>query len=381
MKRKVTAILLFGLLGAGVMTGCSKEAESLPVKTTEQKVKKGNLEIGLGADGRIRLPQFHLNFEAAGTVKELKVEVGQKVKAGDLLAVLEDTELKLAVTQAENALSKAKAKYTEAVNKYEIDKMEAKLKVDEARVKMDAKPDEASLTAAFNLENKKYQTLLNSNGAIQSANLEIEEAKNKLEEAKNNLNKIYLKAPSNGEIMSMNYKVGEVVAGVKSGTDNNASSETAFMTIVDPSMIYVKASATESDISGIEKGQQMRVAVDPLSLENLQGEVVSVSNTPNIDSSGIVTYEVTGKLSEPNAAIKEGMTAFATFLKKEKKDILLVPNKAIFVEDGKQYVNVKTSEDQTEKRAITGGLTNGVQTEVVKGLKQGETLIIGGVKK
>ncbi|MFX3660113.1 MAG: efflux RND transporter periplasmic adaptor subunit [Ectobacillus sp.] len=369
-------------MGAGLLAGCSNEAESSPVKTTEQKVKKGNLEVGLGADGRISLPLSNLNFEVSGTVKTINVQIGQKVNAGDVLAELEDTDLKLAVTQAENALNKAEANYSEAVNKYEIDKMESKLKVDEAKVKMDAKPDDASLKAAYELENKKYQTLLNSQGAIQNAKLEIEEAQNKLQEAKNNLNKIYLKAPISGEIMNINYKVGEVVSGIKAGNDtNSASSGTAFMTIVDPTVIYVKASATESDISGIEKGQQMRVAVDSLSLENLQGEVVSVNNTPNIDNSGIVTYEVIGKLAEPNPAIKEGMTTFVTFLKKEKKDVILVPNKAIFVEDGKQYVNVQTAEDKTEKRAITGGLTNGIQTEVVEGLKEGETVIIGGVQK
>ncbi len=75
------------------------------------------------------------------------------------------------------------------------------------------------------------------------------------------------------------------------------------------------------------------------------------------------------------------MTAFITFLKKEKTDVLLVPNKAIFVEDGKQYVNVKQSDGKTKKTAITGGLTNGIQTEVVEGLKQGETVVIGGVQQ
>ncbi|MDN4523354.1 efflux RND transporter periplasmic adaptor subunit [Fictibacillus fluitans] len=375
------AILLSCSLGAGLLAGCSDKAESTPVKTTEQKVKKGNLEVGLGADGRISLPLVNLSFELSGTVKEIKAQTGQKVKKGEILAVLEDTDLKLAVTQAENALSKANAMYSEAANKYEIEKLDAKYKVDQAKAKWDARPDDLTLKAAYEIENKKYQTLLNSNGAIQSTSLEIEDAKNKLQEAKNNMNKIYLKAPINGEITTINYKVGEVVSGVKAGTDtNSAASDTAFMTIVDPSVIYIKASATESDISGIEKDQEMRVAIDSLKLENLQGKVVSVNSTPKIDSSGIVTYEVTGKLAEPNAAIKEGMTAFVTFLKKEKKDVLLVPNKAIFVEDGKQYVTVKTGE-KTEKRAIRGGLTNGVQTEVTEGLKQGETIQIGGVKK
>ncbi|PAE37169.1 efflux RND transporter periplasmic adaptor subunit [Bacillus sp. 7884-1] len=382
MKKKAIAIILSCSLGMSLLAGCTKEAEAVPVKTTEQKVVKGNLEVGLAADGRISRSITNLNFEVSGTVKKINVAIGQPVKAGDILAELDDTDLQLAVTQAQNTLSKAEANYTDAVNQREINQMESKIKVDEAKAKWDEKPDDASLKAAYELEQKKYQNLVNNNSTIQNAKLSVEEAKNKLQEAKNNLNKIYLKAPIDGEIMNLNYKVGEVVTGSQSGTNNNsASSGSAFMTIVDPSVIYVKATATETDISGIEIAQQMRVAIDSVSLENVAGEVVSVSDTPSIDSSGVVTYEVTGKLAEPNEKIKDGMTSFITFLKKEKTDVLLVPNKAIFVEDGKQYVNVKTSAEEPEKRAITGGLTNGIQTEVVEGLKEGETVIIGGVQK
>ncbi|WHY02663.1 biotin/lipoyl-binding protein [Neobacillus sp. DY30] len=382
MKKKAIAIILSCSFGISLLAGCTKEAEAVPVKTSEQKVVKGNLEVGLSADGRISRSITNLNFEVSGTVKKINVAVGQPVKAGDILAELDDTDLQLAVTQAQNALSKAEASYTDSVNQREINQMESKIKVDEAKARWDEKPDDGSLKAAYELEQKKYQNLVNNNSTIQNAKLSVEEAKNKLQEAKNNLSKIYLKAPIDGEIMSLKYKVGEVVTGSQSGSNNSsASSGSAFMTIVDPSVIYVKATATETDISGIEIGQQMRVAIDSVSLENVAGEVVTVSDTPSIDSSGVVTYEVTGKLAEPNDIIKDGMTAFITFLKKEKTDVLLVPNKAIFVEDGKQYVNIKTSKEEPEKRAITGGLTNGIQTEVVEGLKEGETVVIGGVQK
>jgi RND family efflux transporter MFP subunit len=382
LKKKAIAIILSCSLGMSLLAGCTKEAEAVPVKTTEQKVVKGNLEVGLAADGRISRSITNLDFEVSGTVKKVNVAVGQPVKAGDILAELDDTDLQLALTQAQNTLSKAEANYTDAVNQREINQMESKIKVDEAKTKWDEKPDDASLKAAYELEQKKYQNLVNNNSTIQNAKLSVEEAKNKLQEAKNNLNKIYLKAPIDGEIMNLNYKVGELVTGSQSGTNNNsASSGSAFMTIVDPTVIYVKATATETDISGIEIAQQMRVAIDSVSLENVAGEVVSVSDTASIDSSGVVTYEVTGRLAEPNEMIKDGMTSFITFLKKEKTDVLLVPNKAIFVEDGKQYVNVKTSDEEPEKRTITGGLTNGIQTEVVEGLKEGETVVIGGVQK
>lgn len=134
MKKQAIAIILSCSLGMSLLAGCSaQETETAAVKTTEQKVMKGNLEIGLSADGKISRSLTNLNFEVSGTVKKINVQVGQTVKAGDILAELDDTDLQLAVTQAENALSKAQANYTDAVNQREINVMDSKIKVDQAK--------------------------------------------------------------------------------------------------------------------------------------------------------------------------------------------------------------------------------------------------------
>jgi HlyD family secretion protein len=60
---------------------------------------------------------------------------------------------------------------------------------------------------------------------------------------------------------------------------------------------------------------------------------------------------------------------------------LIIPNRAVFVEDGQQYVNVAVNGDETklEKRAVTCGLSNGTETEVMEGLNVGEIVVIRGV--
>ncbi|MHA0856543.1 efflux RND transporter periplasmic adaptor subunit [Paenibacillus sp. CMAA1364] len=295
VRRKAMGFILTGSLMAVLLTGCFEEVEITPMKTKEQKVQLGNLEVGLPADGRISRSLTNLNFEMSGTVKEIHVEEGQTVSTGEIIAELESADVALT-----------------------------------------------------------------------------------------NSDKVYIKAPIEGKVLDINFKVGEMVTGSKTETQSSSGSSTssnASVILMDPSVIYVKSNITESDISGIELGQQMRLTIDPLSLENVAAEVIRVSELPNIDSSGIVTYEVVGKLTETNPAIKEGMTTFLTYLKKEKKDVLMVPNKAIFIDDGKQYVNVKSSEGEIEKRLVAGGLSNGVNTEVMEGLKEGETIIIGGVVK
>lgn len=437
MKAKSLAALVLCITIIFIFAGCTaKDTTTAPKKTTTATVTKGTLQIGLSADGRIYLSLTNLNFEVAGIVKKINVAAGQEVKAGDILAELDDTDLKLALVQAENALSQAEANDKDVVNQRKLDIMDGKIKLSDAKAKhldvvnqnkisiMDEKikleesktnyyhtttpgdavlraaylleqakystliknaaSGNASAKAAYDLEKKRYDTLVNSDSSIQNSKLSMEEATNNMTVAKNNLAKIILKAPVAGKIINIAYKVGELVTGSKttSGTIGGAtSSTTSFMTMSDPKVVYMKASVTEGDIAGIEKGQAMSVTVDSLDLSSIAGEVVTVSNIAKIDNSGIVTYEVSGKLKEPNKNILDGMSCFITYLKKEKANVLLLTNKAVFIENSKQFVNVQLANGTVEKRAVSCGLTNGVDTEVIEGVKEGDTVVIGGVKK
>jgi hypothetical protein len=151
------------------------------------------------------------------------------------------------------------------------------------------------------------------------------------------------------------------------------------ITLYSPSSIYLTANINEGDIADLEQGQLIKASIDAVGLAGLPGTLVSVSTLPKIDNSGIVTYAVTAVLDSPSDRIFDGMSAFITYIKREKRDVVLVSNRAIHIEDGKQFVQIQLSESLFEKRFITAGLTNGSQSEVMKGLNAGETVIIGGV--
>jgi hypothetical protein len=66
-------------------------------------------------------------------------------------------------------------------------------------------------------------------------------------------------------------------------------------------------------------------------------------------------------------------------VQRERGDVLLVPNRAVFMEDELQYVNVVKADGSYEKRKVVCGLSNGVQTEVTSGLEAGESVLVGRV--
>ncbi len=293
-------------------------------------------------------------YESEEDKKETSIEANQsKVKTAK--NALDDAQI--ALVNAENALVRARKEFEESL---------------------------ASTTAAYELQTIKTQNTINSETSIKTALLNIEDAKTKVSEAESNLSKSILAAPRDGRIINVNNKEGEVVTAKTSAPTINfgmGGNNSDFCTLLDTTEIYITANIPEGDIVGIKEGQQIRVTIDALEQENISAKVYSISSVPAMDSAGIVTYTVIGKMDELNPEIRDSMSVFLTFVKKEKYGVLLIPNKAVYVQDGQQYVNVGTEADKLEKRAVLCGLSDGTNTEVLEGLTAGETVFIGGVAK
>jgi len=221
----------------------------------------------------------------------------------------------------------------------------------------------------------------NSNSSISNAEFALEEAKLSLQEAENNLNKVRLFAPIDGQILSVSRSVGESVSEQSGPADimffGTGGSANSFMTLCDITEIYLTASITEGDIVSVSKGQTIHVTIDAIGSDVFYGVVTNVDNIPSTDSNGITTYTVTCLLDDTSDIIKDGMNAYITFVQREFNDILLIPNRSVFMENELQYVNVVKADGSYEKRKVVCGLSNGVQTEVKSGLEEGETVLVG----
>jgi HlyD family secretion protein len=235
---------------------------------------------------------------------------------------------------------------------------------------------------AYNLQKLKLENLTNSDLTIKNALFSIEEAKTALEAAENDLVKIRITAPIDGEVLNITKRVGEKVSETESAPAffmGSSSTSSSLITLRDMSEIYLSANIPEGDIVGLNVGQPIRMEVDALGDTFLYATVYSISSIPNQDATGIVTYEVIGILDEFNPDIRDRMSVFMTFIKREINNVLLIPNRSVFMEDGQQYVYVQHTDGALEKRAVVCGFSNGIQTEVSRGLEQGETVVVGRI--
>ena len=227
----------------------------------------------------------------------------------------------------------------------------------------------------YDIQKLKVDYLRQSDAAVTTAQFALEDAKARLAQAQEALSQTDIKAPVSGIVKSVAVEPGDLVAAA------TASSTSSLLSIAQTEMVQVTANITETDIAGIAVGQTMRITVDALTLENQAGSVSEISLTPKIDSTGIVTYLVTGTFTDPDARILDGMTTFVTFIKKEKPAVLLVSNKAVYIVDSQQYVTVQKEDGTLEERAVTCGLTNGTVSEVLDGLAVGEKVVTGGIER
>ncbi len=205
--------------------------------------------------------------------------------------------------------------------------------------------------------------------AVDKANNDMDIAKNNLNIARTNLDNAVVTAPFDGIIANVNVKEGDVLSQVNYTTAIVAQ-------IIAPSRMELDIVVKEMDIPSVKLGQKVTVSVDALPDERFEGVVTSVSPLP-LTASNLVSYEVKTVFSVPqNSALKAGMGATADIIIDKRSNVLLVPSRAVKKDSqGKPIVGVLVS-GQTQDRAVTLGLSDGPQTEVVNGLDEGQTIVV-----
>jgi HlyD family secretion protein len=150
----------------------------------------------------------------------------------------------------------------------------------------------------------------------------------------------------------------------------------------------VIADIDEADIGGVKEGQRVSFTVDAFPEDHFEGKVTQVRQQATTESN-VVTYEVVISAPNNDLKLKPGLTANVTIYTLEKKDILVVPTKALRfipnemllspnqkIEDVEAAQKVWTLEgDIFKAHAVQTGTTNGIHTEIVSGISEGTDVL------
>ncbi|QFP75198.1 efflux RND transporter periplasmic adaptor subunit [Deinococcus sp. AJ005] len=404
----VLGALLIGSVGGGIYlarTG-AETVVAAPVVST-QAVQRGVVRVSVSGPGMLEAAATRtVGADQSGTVGTVP-PVGERVNKGQLLTRLSSDAVEQNVQTAELNLQKARASLdatraaqagsaaqrSSGVTSAQGSVTGALQTLSEAQITLDGQRQLHAIGALSTADLKSAQANVtraqltldsaraalnasqtqNSTGAgsdaenLRGAMIAVQQAQAALETAQQSRASLKLYAPITGVVSTVSADAGTVV-----------SSGATILTILDDTSLNLPVQIDETEIAGVQAGQNASVTLDAYDGQTFNGKVVRVSPGAT-QSSGISVFTATVTLPNPNGQLRSGMTAEAEIIQSEERG-LLVPNKAIQTVRNRSYVEVPgaTPDAGPERVRITAGASDGTNTVVTEGLEAGQDVIVPG---
>jgi len=377
-KRKKKAIIIFAVImfiGIIIILNLRSQREK-SIKVTVEKAEKHDLTSKISASGEVK-PKKNVNISAhiPGRIVKIGVEEGQRVKAEDFLLKLDSTQYQANADRAQALIHSYRAEHIRAV---------AGLKKDESSYKRYQKLFKEKLISEEQLEAAKAQYDI-SKAQQQAIMYQIDQAQASLKSALDDLSKTAYNSPIDGIITSLRVEEGEIAM---IGTMNNPG--TILMTIADLSVMEVEVEVDETDVIGVEIGQQAEVRVDAFPDQAIKGKVTEIGSSALqkvTSSEESRDFKVIITLENPPENLKPGLSATTDIITAEKTDILAIPISALVLREKEDKEGEKKDEQEEgvyvveENRVkffpVEKGIMGEMMIEITTGLEEGQDIVVG----
>lgn len=348
-------VIVIVAVAAWAMSGGKKEED---INFKEEKVALKTLQNSVTATGTIEaVTSVTVGTQVSGIVNKLYVDYNSQVKKGQVIAELDKTNLLSELNTAKANLASAQSSLN-----YQTANME--------RYKTLYKK---GLVSADEYEN----ALL----TYRQAKEQVASSKENVQRAQTNLGYATITSPIDGTVISKSVEEGQTVAA-------SFNTPELFTIAKDLTNMQVVANVDEADIGGVKEGDRVTFTVDAYPDDTFEGTVKQV-RLEATTTNNVVTYEVV--ISAPNAdlKLKPGLTANVTIYTQERSGVLAVANKALRFTPTKETVgkDMKIVDCKGKNKVwtlngntltahpVTIGQSDGINTEITKGLKQGDKIV------
>ncbi|HWM26712.1 MAG TPA: efflux RND transporter periplasmic adaptor subunit [Chthoniobacterales bacterium] len=378
LKRPIPLIIgLIALVALGLVLRKCRNSSGQNFQTVA--VARGPITQAVTATGTLNPVQnVQVGSQVSGNIQKLFADFNSIVKAGQVIAQIDPVVFQANVNQAEGELANAKAG------------------LDLARL------NAARTQALVAKQNSAQSDLDQVMAALHQAEANVKIKEGALEKTKADLDHCTITSPIDGIVISRNVDVGQTVAA-------SLQAPVIFTIANDLAKMQIDANVAEADVGGVEIDQDVEFTVDAFPSRTFQGKVVQVRNAP-ITVQNVVTYDTVIGVSNPELKLKPGMTANVSIVSAHRDDALKIPNGALRFRlpnenptpaakrdpstgggrqaPGKQaargerrpersvYV-LAPGESKPARVTIKTGISDGIATEIVEGLKEGDRVVTG----
>jgi len=310
------------------------------------KAARRDIDSKLLLSGEVQ-PAFQVDVrpEVGGKVKQIAVTVSQKVKKGDLLAVIDDRDL---LTERKSALTVIEGAQLE-VDKNRGNYERAKALFDE---KLISKEVYANLEADMRISENA-----------------LEKAKSQLQSVDDRLNKTRIIAPSDGTVLDIAVNEGQVVSAAAS-----VNSGTSLMTFADLSHLLINTHVNQMDVSKLHPGQKVFVNMQGDDESPVEAHIEFVAPLATV-SNNIKGFEVQALIGKDQGRLRPGMSVSMTVPIASASDVVSVPIAAVFQQSDNHVVYVRKGA-KAELRKVRVGITDMSYAEITDGLAAGEEILL-----
>lgn len=294
--KKIIIIALAVILAGVILFFVKKRPAQIYYET--QNAYIGDVRNTITATGKLQpLEQVEVSTQVSGTIDSILVDFNDKVKANQIIAVLDKSVLELQVSQSNASLSSAQSEFAYRKSLFErANALKGK-----------------NMISADDYELVKYN--------YERAQSSLENAKIDNSRAKTNLGYAIIRSPIDGVVLSRDVEQGQTVAA-------SLNAPKLFTIARDLTQMQVLADIDEADIGQIKVGMSVRFSVDAWADSVFRGTVESIRVQPN-SSNTTVTYTTVISADNSNNLLLPGMTATAEIETSGAENVLVIPSRAL----------------------------------------------------
>jgi HlyD family secretion protein len=389
--------MFFLLFSVAFVVGCKKTED-----TTEKSIvtvqavhpHTGAITEEISADAVLApIAQAAILPKISAPIKEFYVQRGSHVTAGQLVATLESADLAAAALDNKGAYSSAKGAYAAATQsvmpeeqtraRLDLEQAKATLDLDQSILKSRkqllaqgalpgrdvdlAQATASQAQAAYDIAKLKYEALTKTgaSASLESAKGQLTSAEGKYLGAEAQLSYTNIRTPISGVVTDRPLFPGET-----------AATGTPIVTVMDTSAMIAKLHIAQSQAQQINVGSTASISVPGVG-EALEAKVSLIS--PALDP-GSTTVEVWLRLPNPTGTLKAGTTVHVTLQGRAAQNALLIPTEALqrSTEGAGKVVMIIASDGTAAKRSVTVGIQTAESTQILSGIKPGDSVIVTG---
>lgn len=368
MTRKKKVLIAVAVVFAFLFVKAAFFGSKETVTYLTVQAKRGDIAQSVEATGEVFAANLvDVGAQVSGQIDKLFVKVGDKVKAGDLIAQIDSVKQRNTLSQQEAALESYKA---------QLNSTKIALGVAKSQYEREKQLYKNKATTSESLENAK-SSFSTKEAAVKELQAKIKQTQIEIDTAKTNLGYTKIVAPLDGTVVSVPVEEGQTINAVQ-------STPTIAM-IADLSKMEIKMQISEGDVVQVKAGNRVEYFI--LSDVNRKFNATLSSIDPGLTTLSDGTYKASGsgssaiyyyaKLFVDNSqeVLRIGMTTQNSIIIQEAKDAIFVPSLAVKTQEGQSVVYVK-KDKEVEKRVVKTGVVSSVNTQILSGVEEGEEVVI-----